>query len=62
MNFDTEKYPLGKLSAEQINKGYRILTEIQNALANKSPMSKLINLSNEFYTNIPQVCFNFDFE
>jgi len=55
LNIDTEKYPLGKLSAEQIQKGYRILNEIQNVLLSDAKKTKLIELSNQFYTNIPQV-------
>jgi poly [ADP-ribose] polymerase len=54
MNFDTEKNPLGKLSSEQIQKGYKILTDIQNVLFSDQKQSKIIELSNQFYTNIPQ--------
>ncbi len=54
MNIDIEKYPLGKLSAEQINKGYRILTEIQNLLLSGAKPSLIVELANQFYTNIPQ--------
>ena len=32
MNLDTEKFPLGSLTREQIFKGFRILSEIQRAL------------------------------
>lgn len=32
LNFDTEKNPLGKLTSEAINKGFKILSEIQKAL------------------------------
>lgn len=61
LNFDTEKYPLGRLTAEQIQKGYRILNEIQNVLMQDAKESKLIELTNEFYTNIPQVIFQDSF-
>jgi len=54
LNFDTEKNPLGKLSTDQIQKGYKILTDIQNVLMNDAKQSKIIELSNQFYTNIPQ--------
>ena len=55
LNFDTEKNPLGKLKADQIQKGYKILNEIQNVLMTDAKQTKLIELSNQFYTNIPQV-------
>ena len=54
LNFDTEKHPLGKLTVEQIFKGYRILSDIQKVLLNDAKQSKIIELSNQFYTNIPQ--------
>jgi poly [ADP-ribose] polymerase len=28
LNFDPERNPLGKLSGEQVNKGYKVLKEI----------------------------------
>lgn len=30
LNIDTEKNPLGRLSGDQITKGYKVLKEIQN--------------------------------
>ncbi|KAL4429670.1 hypothetical protein ABPG74_017079 [Tetrahymena malaccensis] len=54
LNFDTEKNPLGRLTFDQIQKGYKILTEIQNALLQGSRTSIIIELTNQFYTNIPQ--------
>ncbi|EGR31265.1 poly adp-ribose polymerase member 1, putative [Ichthyophthirius multifiliis] len=54
LNFDTEKNPLGKLSYQQIQKGYKILTEIQNAIIQNAKKSIIIELTNQFYTNIPQ--------
>ena len=57
LNFDIEKNPLGKLTYEQIQKGYKILTEIQNTLIQKGRQSTIIELTNQFYTNIPQVIY-----
>jgi len=57
LRFDTEKCPLGRLTPQQIQKGYSILSAIENVLKQDSKQSKLIELTNEFYTNIPQVRF-----
>lgn len=53
LKFDVDKSPLGKLALEQIQKGYKILTEIQKILMNGGKDSTLIELNNQFYTNIP---------
>lgn len=53
LRFDVDKAPLGKLSLDQIQKGYKILTEIQKILVNGGKDSMLIELTNQFYTNIP---------
>ena len=53
LRFDVDKYPLGKLTLEQIQKGYKILTEIQKYLLGGGKESVLIELNNQFYTNIP---------
>ncbi|CAK63275.1 unnamed protein product (macronuclear) [Paramecium tetraurelia] len=53
LNFDTDKNPLGRLSVEAIKKGFKILNEIQQALRDFK-YSLLVDLTNEFYTNIPQ--------
>eukprot|EP00700_Malawimonas_jakobiformis_P001485 EC721570.1.p1 GENE.EC721570.1~~EC721570.1.p1 ORF type:complete len:164 (+),score=36.67 EC721570.1:64-492(+) len=49
---DTDRMPLGKISKAQILKGYGILKEIEAALQS-SQKSKLLELSNRFYTAIP---------
>jgi hypothetical protein len=54
LKFDVDKCPLGKLSYEQIQKGYRILTDIQNNLLNGGKHAQIIELTNQFYTHIPQ--------
>ena len=45
---------VGKLSQEQIGRGYRILKNIEKALScNGQSSAKLSKLSSEFYTHIP---------
>lgn len=47
--------PLGKLSKTQIAKGFEVLEEIEAILKSKSSSkAKLNELSNKFYTVIPQ--------
>jgi len=53
LRFDVDKSPLGKLALDQIQKGYKVLTEIQKILLNGGKDSALIELNNQFYTNIP---------
>ena len=54
-NIDVEKLPLGKLSKEQIVKGYKILGQIQKILfsGEKGKENVIIALSNDFYSVIP---------
>lgn len=54
LDIDTKKLPLGKISQEQIERGYTILTKIKNAL--KTGGSDVVDLSSEFYTIIPYAC------
>lgn len=53
MNLDIKKMPLGKLSKQQIAKGFEALEEIEEALKKKSNESKLSDLTSKFYTIIP---------
>lgn len=53
LNFDTEKNPLGRLSSDAIQKGFKILNSIQKVLREGYKETLLIDLSNQFYTNIP---------
>jgi poly [ADP-ribose] polymerase len=47
--------PLGKLSKTQIAKGFEVLQDIEALLKTKNPSrAKLDELSNKFYTIIPQ--------
>ena len=54
LNFDVEKCPLGRLQSDQIQKGYRILAEVAHALAQGARATAITELSNQFYSNIPQ--------
>ncbi|KAJ6667722.1 hypothetical protein lerEdw1_016043 [Lerista edwardsae] len=54
MNIDVKKMPLGKLSKQQIAKGFEALEAIETALQKPSPSQKqLEELSSRFYTIIP---------
>lgn len=54
LNLDLDQCPLGKLSNSQIQKGYSILKRIQHVLETSNRESQVIELSNSFYSNIPQ--------
>ncbi len=55
LNFNPEKFPLGKLSKAQIQRGFAILGKIQEVLlSGKRNEDKLLRLTNKFYTEIPQ--------
>ncbi|CAG0902135.1 unnamed protein product [Darwinula stevensoni] len=53
MNLDTKKMPLGKLSKQQIAKGFDALLELEEAIKNKKSQDVLSDLSSKFYTLIP---------
>ncbi|XP_038666754.1 protein mono-ADP-ribosyltransferase PARP3 [Scyliorhinus canicula] len=53
MNLDVKKMPLGKLSKQQIAKGFDALDEIDEALKQSQNTKKLEELSSKFYTIIP---------
>ncbi|XP_040207277.1 poly [ADP-ribose] polymerase 1 [Rana temporaria] len=50
---DLQKMPLGKLSKRQIQSAYSILNDVQQAVSDNAPESRLLDLSNRFYTLIP---------
>ena len=50
--YDIKKLPLGDLSAETIQKGYEVLSEIEKAI-NKKQTALLRDLCGKFYTYIP---------
>lgn len=53
IGYDAKKMPLGKLSKTNIEKGYKILTEISENLKKKGPRKELESLSSDFYSYIP---------
>ena len=54
LEIDLTKMPLGKLSKNQIETAYKILTEVQSMIKNSSGSeSKFLDASNRFYTLIP---------
>lgn len=53
MNLDIKKMPLGKLSKQQIAKGFEVLEEIEAALNQSSGSKALDELSSKFFTTIP---------
>uniref|UniRef100_A0A6P8P0U4 Poly [ADP-ribose] polymerase n=1 Tax=Geotrypetes seraphini TaxID=260995 RepID=A0A6P8P0U4_GEOSA len=52
MNLDVKKMPLGKLSKQQIAKGFEALEEIETALEKADSRARLEELSSRFYTII----------
>lgn len=50
---DIKKMPLGKLSKQQIAKGFEALEKIEEAIKKKSNESKLAELTSKFFTIIP---------
>ncbi|XP_027742065.1 protein mono-ADP-ribosyltransferase PARP3 isoform X3 [Empidonax traillii] len=54
MNIDVKKMPLGKLSKQQIARGFEALEELETALQEQPPQaSRLEELSSRFYTIVP---------
>ncbi|KAM9655147.1 protein mono-ADP-ribosyltransferase PARP3 isoform 2-T2 [Morphnus guianensis] len=54
MNIDVKKMPLGKLSKEQIARGFEALEELEAALQEQPPKAaRLEDLSSRFYTIVP---------
>lgn len=51
---DLAKMPLGKLSKKQIEKAYKVLSELQSLIkTGKADRPKLVDASNRFYTLVP---------
>ncbi|NWU04364.1 PARP3 polymerase, partial [Urocynchramus pylzowi] len=54
MNIDVKKMPLGKLSKQQIARGFEALEELEAALGEQPPQAtRLEELSSRFYTIVP---------
>jgi len=52
LNIDTERFPLGKLSAVQLSKGYAVLADLQQAILSNKP-EQIAEGTNQFYTLVP---------
>ncbi|OWF38950.1 poly [ADP-ribose] polymerase 3-like [Mizuhopecten yessoensis] len=52
-DIDVKKMPLGKISKNQIAKGFECLDEIEASIKAKKPRNTLAALSSKFYTLIP---------
>ena len=48
-----KKMPLGKLSRQQMQEAYPLLTQLQNEVNGANNKSVILDLSNRFYTLIP---------
>jgi poly [ADP-ribose] polymerase len=51
--FPDEGWPIEHLSADQLEKGAKILEKIETSLKHKNSKDDLIDLSNEYYTVVP---------
>lgn len=52
-DLDTEKMPLGKLSAKQIRAAMSVLQELSDLIQNNGSTGQFVEASNRFYTMIP---------
>lgn len=53
MDIDTKKLPLGKLSTKQVDRGFEILSDIEDVIEGNKSRARLAELCSEFYTVIP---------
>jgi poly [ADP-ribose] polymerase len=53
IGYDVSRMPLGKLSKDNIMKGYKILQELINEIKGKDNGKKIQQLTNDFYSYIP---------
>lgn len=51
MGIDLDKMPLGKLSKAQVDKGHKILVEIEGAIAKKQT-ARCSELTSQYYTAV----------
>ena len=61
---DLTKMPLGKLSKNQLDKAYKVLTELQTLITGEGTASKtaIIDASNRFYTCSYFIIYQIDFD
>ena len=50
---DLEKMPLGKLSKNQIQQAYSVLSDLQELVKSGGSNSRFLDASNRFYTLVP---------
>jgi hypothetical protein len=48
-------FPLGKMSKNQLFKGFRLLKAIKQEIKTTNHPQKLLSLSNQFYSSIPHI-------
>jgi poly [ADP-ribose] polymerase len=53
LNIDVKKMPLGKLSKTQIQKGYKVLEELEAEIKGSARTNVISSLTSDFYTLIP---------
>ncbi|KRW99806.1 WGR domain [Pseudocohnilembus persalinus] len=53
IGYDPKKMPLGKLADSSIQKGYKVLSELQEAIKKKKGRQTYADLSSQFYSYIP---------
>ena len=53
LQIDTKKMPLGKLSRRQIERAYKVLTNLLEEVKGEKNPARLLDGSNQFYTLIP---------
>lgn len=59
IGFNVSRMPLGRLSKDNILKGYKLLEDLLNEIKGKKDNTKILELTNEFYSFIPHnVGFN----
>ena len=53
IGYDAKKMPLGKLSKNNIEKGYKILSEIAECLKKSNQKPQIEKLTSDFFSFIP---------
>lgn len=53
IGYNVNKMPLGKLSKDNIKKGYNILEQLYDELSHKNRTNVIERLTNDFYSYIP---------
>lgn len=53
LQIDLKKMPLGKLTKNQIEQAYKVLTELTGLISSAASSTAFLDASNRFYTLIP---------